>query len=535
MRLLLFFIVLLPALQAVGQNKGVPIEGEVTYTTSQNIYIKFDNTEKINAGDTIYLNSNPCLLVANKSSRSCVCTKIGDCAISIGQQVVYYPSGKRTAPRQVKSPETHEKTTIIRPKEDLPTEAAKRVEAVTGFVSVAGYGLYNDKRSTRNRFTARLSLNVSNIAGSKFSFSSYMYYRQNFIPDIAAEDRKTMFFNVYDLAVKFDASPKLKLLIGRSINPKMTSVGAIDGFQGEFTFGSSSIGLVAGTRPGIYDYSFDPSLLQYGGYYSFGTTDRSFYSTTTLGYIEQMNKNVTDRRYLYFQHSSSIMRNLYFFTSFEADLYKTVQGKPGSDFRLTNIYASLRYRFGRIVSVSVSYNNRRRIIYYETYHTEIEKLLDDDIARQGIRAGVRVTPVKNLSIGGSYGKRFQTNEQNKSDNIYGYVSLYNVGGGHLKASYTLNTSNYLKTQAGGLYYSKMLAKKLYGDFYYRFLNYNYFTRETSLTNSQLIQHYFGASLALYLPASITFSILGEYGHFIEENNYRFYIKLIKRFRSKKSK
>ncbi len=528
-------LVLLSIWHAMGQGRSAPLQGEITYATSKNIYVKFNTTSKINTGDTLYINTKPCLIVINKSSRSCICIKTGDCDLARGTQVVHRPSKKQASGTKQKSPKTHTKSAFDEPVITMKQVMEEHKEKISGFVSVSGYGLFNDKRNSRNRFTSRLSFNVRNIAGSKFSFSSYLSYKQNFIPGAEAVNRQTMFFNVYDLAIKFEASPGLKLLIGRKINPKMSSVGAIDGLQSEFTFGNSSIGLVAGTRPGIYDYNFDPILLQYGGYYSFATTARSFFSTTTLGYMEQKNNDAIDRRYLYFQHSSSIMRNLYLFTSFEADLYKTVNGIPESDFRMTNIYASLRYRFLRRVNVSLSYNNRRRTIYYETYHTEIEKLLNDDIARQGIRAGIRVKMLKNLTIGGSYSKRFQTDEQNKSDNIHADIYLYNFMEGRLKLSYNQNTSNYLKSQAASVFYSRMLNNWLSLDIYYRALEYFYFTREASLNGSKSFQHFTGADFSVFLPADITISLMAEYSHLIDENNYRFYLKLIKRFHTKKKK
>ena len=40
------------------------------------------------------------------------------------------------------------------------------------------------------------------------------------------------------------------------------------------------------------------------------TDAKKFYSQTTLGFVEQQNAGETDRRFAYFQHNSTIFKNL---------------------------------------------------------------------------------------------------------------------------------------------------------------------------------------------------------------------------------
>ena len=175
----------------------------------------------------------------------------------------------------------------------------------------------------------------------------------------------------------------------------------------------------------------------------------------------------------------------------------------------------------------LSYDSRKRIIYYETLQTEIERLLDDDIARQGVRTRINFRPYKNIFAGISYSKRFQSDNGNKSDNIYGYVTLSKVPniGGRLSLTYNRNESNYLLSNIGGARYSKeFLNGRLQTDLYYRLVFYDYTSGIDSFE-----QHYYGTNLSYNINRKLLVSISGELSTFDEENNIRIYSRIIQRF------
>ena len=73
-----------------GQETQVSLNGKVTFITSKNVYVKFDNTTMIKVGDTLRtVDNEPCLLVNNKSSNSVVSFKTGDCVIEKDMIVTY--------------------------------------------------------------------------------------------------------------------------------------------------------------------------------------------------------------------------------------------------------------------------------------------------------------------------------------------------------------------------------------------------------------------------------------------------------------
>ncbi len=517
-----------------GQVKDQLIIGKVSFVTSKNIYVKFASTEHIVIGDTLkFLNQRiPCLLVKNKSSNSVVCISINECNVKKGDDVYFNFS--------INS----KKSVIVQPiveniKDTIEIEAKKinksgYYQEIRGRVSLASYSTLSNLRDDRHRLMYRFSLNADHINNSKFSFESYLTYRQYIDSGNNNSIKNDNIFNVYNLAMRYDIDPTLSLVIGRRINNKISSVGAIDGIQVDKYFGKNYVGAIAGFRPDIFDYGFNSDLFEYGAYIGRVSDYTNFYSQTTLGFIEQRNSGEIDRRFVYFQHSSTVMKKLNLFSSLELDLFEKVNDTVNNEVSLTNLYVSARYRFSRKVDLMISYDSRKRILYYETFKTEIERLLDDDIARQGFRARLNVRPIKYLITGVSYSKRFQSDDQNKSDNVYAYASyskLPRIGGG-LSVNYNMNTSNYLESKIFSIRYSRSLIEnKLNGDFYYRNANFDYFN--SNIGNNK--QSYYGANLSYYFNRKLILSVSGEYSNSINENNYRIYTKLIKRFRNKRKK
>jgi len=511
-----------------GQDDNQLVIGKVSFVTSKNVYVKFINTEGIQPGDSLrFMNQiKPCLLVKNKSSSSVVCSIIYDCEVKKGDDVYF-----GYAVNSAENNEVTETTAIVVDSSNIKSEKPKilnKGSEIRGRISVAGYGNLSNVRDDRYGIQSTFSLSAEHIKDSKFSFYSYLNYRQNFITDDSNYSRETTFFNVYDLAVKYDIDPTLSVVLGRKINPKMSSLGAIDGLQIEKYFGKNYVGGIAGFRPDIFDYSFNADLFQYGAFYGRISDLKNFRSESTLGFIEQRNSGEIDRRYIYFQHSSRVGSKLNLFASTELDIYTKVNDTVSNDLRLTNLYVSARYRFNRKVNAVVSYDSRKRILYYETFQSQIEKLLDEDIARQGLRLRVNARPIKYLSTGVGYSKRFQNDNENKSDNFNAYASYSKIPiiDGRVYLSYNMNSSNYLKSNILSFRYSRYLIEnKLDADFSYRLANFDYFNSFTSTYD----QHYIGLNLSLRINRKLYWSAYGELATGNKEDNYRIYTKLIKRF------
>lgn len=510
------------------QDGTTTVQGTVTFITSNRVYVRFDSTEGISKGDFLQFNGKDCLQVNSTSSLSAVCTIVNDCTIAKDDRVTFIKSTQQNEEivTEIPSEEGEEPKSNANITPKYTNEESLYSENIRGRISAASYNLSSNVRESRSRLQTRFSMTAEHIGDSKFSAETYIAYRSVLSPPENYASR-TSIFNVYNLNLRYDATPTLSVTAGRKINPKASSLGANDGLMVEKYFGKFYAGAMGGFRPDFFDYGFNADLLQYGGYFGVETNSKAFNSQTTLGAMEQTNNGETDRRYIYFQHNSTIATNLNLFSSMELDIF----GEDGAGSRLTNFYLSARYRFSRAVNAMVSYDSRKQIIYYQTFQTDIERFLDDDLARQGIRMRLNVRPAKILWLGVSYSNRFQSNDQNKSDNIYGYATLSKIPavGGRLNVSYNSNTSRYLTSNILSTRYSREIVKsKLTGDVYFRMANYAYENRDRDFK-----QNYYGAGLNYTISRTWQFSISGEFSKFEDENNYRFYTRLTKRFYTKK--
>lgn len=516
-------------------------EGTVTFTSSKHIYVKFKSTKALSIGDSLYMqqggNLIPALVIDNKSSTSTVCTPIIDRVFNKGDKIV--------AKIPKKNPKVEEEPVIEPPitgtENDSPTELNPEEEIaeistpqkIKGRVSVASYSNFSDFRNrTRMRYT--FSFRGDNIKDSKFSTAAYINYHHYVNdPDIAqtniAENLK-----VYSLFGKYDFNKSTSLALGRKINSKFSSVGAIDGLQFEKSFNRLQVGAIAGFRPNLSNYAPDFNLFQYGAFVGLGPKAKkgARQQQTTLGFIEQRNGGAIDRRYMYLQHQGELAKNLNLFSSVEIDLYEnlsdSITTRINNSPQLTNLYISLRYRVSKNFRVSTSYDNRKNIIYYESYKNFIDQLIQDE-SRQGLRFGFTYRPWKYISWTTNAGMRFQNNGTNNSKNVNTYVSYSRIPFLNMRGTvnFTYLQTDYLSSMVYGVRLSKELVKKrLRGNINYRRVNYRYIGSDSG-TN----QHIAGFNLSLTLMKQLNLHLYYE-GAFDDnkpQTNHRFNTRLIFRF------
>ncbi|MCD4732035.1 MAG: hypothetical protein K8R74_15620 [Bacteroidales bacterium] len=477
------------ALGFSGQTQTARSEGKISYITSQSVYVKFESTKNVYSGDTLYFkqegNLIPILIVKNLSSISCVCTSISAQNLKVSD-VIFTKEKPVNFPAAVIVATTLDTISLpVEEADSIPEETTEQKalkQEINGRLSIASYSNFsNSPASNSQRMRYTFSLKANNISDSRLSaeaYISFVHSNKNW------DEVKSNIFNglkVYNLALKYDFNETTHLLLGRKINPKLSSVGAIDGLQFEKKFKSFSVGAFAGSRPDYNDYSINLNLFQYGIYTGHDHKAKNGFMQSALGFIEQNNNSKTDRRFLYFQHINSLIKNLYFFGSAEMDLYKVVNGQTENTFNLTNLYLSLRYRVIRQLSLALSYSARQNIIYYETYKDFVERLLESETL-QGWRFQINYRPIKNSSLGVNTGYRFRADDPKASKNLYGYLTYSHVPG--LNAAVTLSATLLETSYISGNIYSLGITRdlvpgKLNGGLKYRYVDYLYTNSETS--------------------------------------------------------
>ena len=510
-------------------------EGKVTFITSQHVYVNLGEMENLSEGDTLYLlregREVPALQIKTLSSISAVCVplledgfKVSDVVFALSK--IEKPQESAKEPTISNSELSGVKSEDISELEDSTARKQLKQE-INGRLSVSSYSaLSNDQIAGSQRMRYTFSIDAHNLGNSKVSAESYISFAHN---NSNWEEVKENIFNglkIYNLSLKYDFNESTQIILGRKINPKLSSVGAIDGVQFEKSFGSFTAGIVAGSRPDYLDYGINMDLLQYGLYLGHVLKGKNGNMQNTLAFMEQTNHSMTDRRFLYFQQSNMLVKNLFFFGSAEVDLYKKVNDSKETVFNLTNTYLSLRYRIIRPLTVGLSFSARNNIIYYETYKDFLERLLETETL-QGWRFRINYRPVKYMFIGINAGYRFRKEDPRPTKNFRGYITYSQVPG--IGASVTLSSTwletSYLKGTIYGLGISRdIISGKLSGGLKYRYVDYLYQNSEMPL-----IQNVGEANLSWNIYKKLSLSIYYE-GTFEKEIPYhRLYLNVSQRF------
>lgn len=539
-RYLVIFIFFALGHHLFGQVAKETVSGHVSYVSSENIYVKFTSTSGINVGDTLFSPANdgnlPALIVKNLSSTSGVCSPVGSMVFSVGDLITakVIPMVKKTDKEVIKE----EQRAVIQPitaedtvKKTFSPDVLKQV--VNGSFSVNSY-LDNSNTVTRNsqRFRYTLSLDAENIAASKFSVETYVSFKHKAGEWNNVKNNLFDALKIYSLSVRYDMNNTTHLSLGRRINPVLTNIGAMDGLQFDKSINKFSFGIVAGTRPDFNDYGFNLKLFQTGAYLAMKSKSTTSFSETSLAFMQQMNNWKTDRRFLYFQHSNSIVRNFYLFTTLEADLYQlnidTVNHTetPKSTFNLTGLYVSLSYRAGSKLSFSGSYDARKNVMYYETYKSYVDRVLENEL-RQGFRVQASYRVAKNMTLGIQSGYRFLRSDPHTSKNLYSYFTYSQIPGLNMSATFsaTILQSGFTR----GKIFSLNLTQDWFKGKVQAGVGYRYVDYRLPEVQINVPQHMGEASLYWLITNKMSFSVNYE-GTFEKQDRYnRVYLQLRHRF------
>ena len=533
-RIIVIYWIFFALIELNGQPATENLIGKVSFVSTQNIYVKFKSTSGISVGDTLFLTSGdiliPALVVNNLSSVSCLCSSITDQNIPVDHIVIARTRSVKSGDQQGENkivkdvvPEQGNISDSVRQNASVP----KNNQLIRGSISVNSYSDFsNSEVPGSQRFRYTLSLNAANISGSKFSVETYISFRHKSGEWQEVKDDIFSALKIYNLSLRYDLNTTTSLSFGRRINPRISSMGAIDGIQFEKSINKFSFGILAGSRPDYQNYSVDLSLFQYGGYLSFNTGNNGKNSGSSLAYIEQTNNFKTDRRFLYFQHSNTFIKNLWFLSTVELDLFKLVNDVPSTTLDLTGTYISLSYRITKKISVSGSYDARKNVMYYETYKSYIDRLLENEL-RQGFRLTGNWRFADYMIIGLQSGYRFLKSDPHPSKNVYGYFTYTRVPGLNLSATISGSylESAFVNSKIAGL----TLLKDFPGGKIQTGMGYHFVDNTLPESNADVIQHIGEINLSLQFLKKMSLSVNYE-GTFEPEKSFnRIYLQLRSRF------
>lgn len=518
---------------AWGQDKTAP-EGTISYLSKNKVYVRFASTQSMQVGDTLSIwqeqQWKKALIIETLSSQSCVSHAILPIKFTVGERITHLAKENVQAKKNTSYdlvPYLAANPPIEKKKQDSPQK-----QQIDSRLSISTNGSRDQNARDFDRLRTSASLDIQHINDSRFSLESYLTYNHKLGTPINDSTFRND-FKIYALALSYTNEKGMLLAIGRKLNNRLANMGAVDGLQVEKTFRKITWGAFAGTRPDVMDYGFNKNLTQFGGYVAHESETTNGPIQTSLAFAEQKFNAATDRRFIYFQHANAYLKNLQLFYSIECDLFQNIDRVKTNRWDLTSMYLSIRYRPSNKLSFTTSYDNRKNIIYYESYRSFLDQLLNQE-TRQGLRLQMnyRVHPLAFLSLSGFY--RYQSNRPDPTKNYVANLSITQIP--KIQASINLNY-NYMDTyyfngSIWGASVNKDLFKGLIStEISYRKVDYSFINQEQGTLN----QHIWGASLNLYgkKRTSLMLSYEGTIEPTVQYGRY--YLTLTQRFRSKKPK
>ena len=538
-KILMFFFFLFTISVTAQVDSKVKLTGKITYQSSQNIYTGFVNTKGIKVGDTLFVvNRNkyiPAVSVKFLSSTSCAGEKITSKELKVGEDIYAFIRKDGISDKSIITDSEITKDTLNENKKYIRTDKEKYAykKSLSEPKFYGRFSVYsNSNISNENnlvddqRWRYTLSLKADNISGSGFSFSNYTIftYRSADWSNITSNLGRAV--RVYDLSLKYKFNNSTVTWLGRHINSKISNISSLDGIQFEKYFGSVYAGAVAGSRPNFSDMGFNSKLFEFGAYVGKTDTLGNGQMQNTFAAFEQTNNFKTDRRFIYLQHTDNIFSKVYIFASSEIDLYKVEMGQSKNDFSLTSLFLMTNYSPMSQLSLSLSYDARKNIIYYETFKNFIDSVVERE-TNQGIRGRINFRPINKLNIGFSGGYRFQPGDKKPSRNLSAYISYYSIPEVKIFPSfaYTKLISSYIEGQI----YSVRLSR----DFLNNLINFAVGFRNISYTfsgSSEILnQREINSDISFYIIKNLFLSLNYE-GTFENRNTFnRIYAGITTRF------
>ena len=537
---LLIILLSLITVTSFSQTSHEVLNGKVSFMSSQNIYVKFDNTDGIRVGDTLFITQDmkliPALIVNSISSISCVGTPLNKDKFALSDPIV---ARKRETKISREKTGFDSKNAISPNDEAIHAAFIKQKEnnsreRFDGRFALSSYTNASSSYTSSERLRYNLTMNAEHIGNSNLSAETYI----SFTHLLSFPGRSTDWtglsnaLKIYSLALKYEISKTSTISFGRKIYNNLSNIGAVDGLEYENAGKNFTFGAVVGSRPDYFDYSFNPKLLQFGAFVSHNLHNDNGLMQTTLAVFDQLNKMKTDRRFAYLQHTNSLLKNVDLFSSFEVDLYGFVNNKLTSTFDLTSAYISLRFKPWDNLSTSLSYDARKNIYYYETFpQNKIDSTLDKE-TRQGFRYNIMYRPFKYFVWGGNAGynlKSLTTGESMNANSFLTYTQLpFNIYG---TLSATVLKTPYLKSMTvyGILLNRDFSSGKVNAQIEYRIGKFIYTNNPTIPTNQNIGAMSLFWRVAKKTTLSVNFEGTMETNNGVKNNYASIYFNISQRF------
>ncbi len=435
------------------------IIGTVTYISSQNFYVRFESTNKISVGDTIYISETGTRIgiIQYLSSQSAACSFLLKTSVEMNSRVYVFINkndvDSTSTTQKVEGEEDFFPNNIY--KTNLNNLKIKDNFGFSGRVSVRSFTNYTTSvsRAQNQYWRYSLSLRGKNVGIKNLEFqtsTTYGYRAENWMKSGSIWNN----LKVYDFFFSYQPTTSSTIQIGRIRNQNLYSLSTFDGILFDYAFSHFTLGTFVGSHPDWQNMGVNIKLMQYGAFLSREDSLGRIAMSNNLSVANQTNSGKTDRRFLYFIHRTRLT-NFSFALSSEFDLYQVEFNKAKSVFNPTSIYASAMYRLDKKLSFDLSYDARKKIYYFESFKSTIDSILDSRM-RQGVRLGMYYQYSRTLSIGLNGGFAKQNDDPLPSFNAGTTISLTEITKLNFSfvGDFTYLQSNFLNGFAYGIKFNK---------------------------------------------------------------------------------
>jgi len=507
--------------------------GVVSYVSAQNVYVRFENTEKLAVGDSLWSSNRPVLVINRKSSISVISSCIdslfnieqGDTVYHIqnASNIVETPeedSIKRDGLKQTilfsntfSNREISKTTKEIEPSWDWNGNLGWSSRLNRTFVSTANrtnlrqFGRFNVRGQSPDEQNP-LRVNIS---------GNYQHYSTDFSE--RSDYPKAGRLNLYQAQLGYQVNDRIDVTAGRGFQPNLIGVGILDALNMNFQSDASHFGLVAGFSPDISSFQPNTQRPIFGARVGTNINKKKASFQFDLAWFDQYYEGKLDRRIINSQGSLNTDR-VNFFYLLETDLSN--QTLP---LKLQSVYSSIRVRLSKRWSVFSSYDTRLPLIYWSSYSQKRIDNLALQERQNGWRTRLRFQANKSLSIGMNMTIRsWQTASQMYLGGIDVYQNKWFWKGGSF--NYRMNIADYgIWQNVQQLVRFRQRIKQTSFSLFYRSV---LFARRYTM-NSLFNQNYMGVQSSFPLPNNYILSAFAEYDIQQQQQQLIFYLTLNKRF------
>lgn len=429
-RLYFFYSILLILCISVisfSQKANTSIVTSVNYISAENVYLSTGSVSGVQIGDkfTVFRNEKVIghieVVYVAQNSASC---KI----INKSQSFAKNDKAVRTftiPKKEVVADTTKEERQRTIPKYKRTKLISKSFARLSGSVSLQWYEFMNSRESDLSYLQPSLRLNFKarQLWGKDFNFYIKLRSRYN--------DRASRFSNsslndklsnrIYILGFEYtnDHAP-VNFKIGRIISNQISGIGYFDGVLLQYnTSDKFKMGIFAGAQPQWQYSDFQTSSQKYGIYLNYRQGNyRTLRFESTLAAAGEYHEGTISREFVYIQNRLNIGSKWHVYQSMSLDINRDWRKEVANEtISISNLYVSGRYKFTKMLTAGLSYDNRKRYLTYEIKSAAEE--LFDNAQRQGLKTNLIFTFPYKIRLSANLGLR---KKQGESETTYSYNS-----------------------------------------------------------------------------------------------------------------